>query len=129
MIVAHMSLGILLSAVIVLRIVWRLSPGHETPPATAGWTERAAQAIHYLLYGLLVSEAVLGFVLRWSGNESISFFGLLLPPPFAPFSKSVHHDIGEAHEFIAWTIIVMSAFHAAARFVSSLHRARFCADP
>ncbi len=29
MIVSHMSLGILLSAVVIVRIVWRLIPGHQ----------------------------------------------------------------------------------------------------
>lgn len=114
MIVAHMSFGIVLAAVIVLRIVWRLSPKHATPPASAGWIERAAKAVHYLLYALLISEAVLGFVLRWSGDESMSFFGLQLPPPFAPFSKAAHHNIGEAHGLVGWAIIALAVFHAIA---------------
>lgn len=114
MIVAHMSFGIMLSAVLVTRIVWRLLPGHRVAPATTGIVELASKAVHYLLYALLVSEAVLGYVLRWSGNEDMSFFGLLIPPPFAPFSKSTHHLIGGAHEWIGWTIVILAACHAAA---------------
>lgn len=114
MIVTHMSFGIVLSAVIVLRIVWRLLPGHQAPVSTAGRVELAAKGIHYLLYALLVSVAVLGFVLRWSGDESMSFFGLQIGAPFAPFSKAAHHNIGEAHELVGWAIIVLAAVHAAA---------------
>jgi len=114
LIVTHMSFGMLLSAVIVVRILWRVSPRHQAPVSSAGWVELAAKAIHYLLYALLVSEAVLGFLLRWSGNESMSFFGLEIAPPFAPFSKAVHHNIGEAPEFTGWTIILVAAAHAGA---------------
>lgn len=63
---------------------------------------------------MLAAEAVLGFVLRWAGNESMSFFGLLLAPPFAPFSKSAHHFIGELHELNGWAISILSTCHAAA---------------
>ncbi|MDJ0389953.1 cytochrome b [Roseomonas sp. E05] len=114
LIVTHMSFGILLTLVVVGRIAWRLVPGHQVPAAAAGWRERAAKAMHYLLYALLVAEAVLGYVLRWSGDEAMSFFGLLIPPPFAPFSRSAHHLVGEAHEFIGWAIVVLAAAHAAA---------------
>jgi cytochrome b561 len=114
MIVAHMSFGILLAAVVLARIAWRLIPGHQMPPATAGLVELASKAVHWLLYGLLVAEAVLGFVLRWSGAESMSFFGLQIPPPFAPFPRPLHHQIGEVHEWVGWTIIVLAAGHAAA---------------
>ncbi|MFM0472056.1 cytochrome b [Paraburkholderia strydomiana] len=114
MIVTHMSLGIVLTAVLIARIGWRLSPGHRAPPGEVGWIEHAARTVHYLLYVLLASEAVLGFVLRWSGNESMSFFGLQLAPPFPPFRKATNHSVGEAHDFIAWTIIVFSGCHAAA---------------
>jgi cytochrome b561 len=114
MIVAHMSVGILLALVLVVRVAWRLTPGHRVRPAVTGWVELASEAVHYLLYGLLAAEAVLGFVLRWSGNEAMSFFGLPIPPPFAPFSKPAHHLVGEAHNIVGWAIIVVAAGHAAA---------------
>ncbi len=76
MITAHMSLGILLTAIILVRIAWRLMPGHQVSAATSGLVELASKAVHYLLYAMLATQAVLGFVLRWSGNEAMSFFGL-----------------------------------------------------
>ena len=114
MIVAHMSFGIILSAVILTRIVWRFIPGHQMPAAVSGWVELASKAVHYLLYVMLISEAVLGFVLRWSGNEAMSLFGLLIPPPFAPFTKPAHELIGQIHDWNGWAIVILAAGHAAA---------------
>jgi cytochrome b561 len=114
MIVAHMSFGIVLTLVLIVRIAWRLTPGHRVQDATTGIVELASKAVHYLLYVLLPAQAVLGFVWRWSGNEAMSFFGLLIPPPFSPFSKPVHALVGDAHNWIGWTIIILASGHAAA---------------
>ena len=73
-----------------------------------------SKAVHYGLYGLLAAEAVPGFLLRWSGNQAMSFIGLLIPSPFAPFSKAAHRLMGTAHDWIAWTIILLAAGHALA---------------
>ncbi len=114
MVVAHMSFGIVLSAVIVARLVWRWIPGHEVPAAEVGWLRIASKGVHYLLYAMLAAEAVLGFLLRWSGGESMSFFGLQIPPPFAQWPRPAHHLVGELHEWNGWAIIVLAAGHAAA---------------
>src|SRR3954469_25112854 len=44
LVVTHMSLGIILTVVIVARIVWRLIPGHQVPAIVVGWTEIASKA-------------------------------------------------------------------------------------
>ncbi|GAA0335491.1 cytochrome b [Sphingomonas oligophenolica] len=114
MVVAHMSFGILLAVVIVGRLVWRLMPGHQVPVIVSGWVGLASKAVHYLLYALLAAQAVLGFVLRWAGGEDMSFFGLLIPSPFAPWSRAAHHQVGELHENVGWAIIIIAAAHGAA---------------
>lgn len=114
MIVSHMSFGILLGAVVVARIAWRLIPGHQMPPAAAGLTELAAKIVHYLLYALLLAEFVLGFVLRWAGAEAMSFFGLQIPSPMAAVSRPLHSQIGEIHEWVGYSIVAIAAAHAAA---------------
>jgi cytochrome b561 len=117
MITAHMSFGIVLATVLLGRIIWRLTPGHRVRPATTGWAERAAKLVQFLLYMLLVAQVALGFLLRWSGGEAMGFFGLEIPPPFASFSKPVHHLIGEAHNWVGWAIIILAAGHAAAALI------------
>jgi cytochrome b561 len=114
MVVTHMSFGVLLSVIVPLRIVWRLIPGHQTPPVVSGAVELASKAAHYLLYAMLLAEAVLGFVLRWSGGEAMSFFGLSLPPLIPTVSRPTHHLIGELHEWNGWAIVILAAGHAAA---------------
>jgi cytochrome b561 len=67
-----------------------------------------------LLYVMLVMQACLGFVLRWSGAEAMSFFGIQIPPPFAPVSRPTHHLISDLHNWLGWGIIIVAAGHAAA---------------
>jgi cytochrome b561 len=114
MITTHMSFGILLTAVIIARIVWRLIPGHHVSSLEVGWIKIASKAVHYLLYLLLVCEAVLGFTLRWSGGEAMSFFGLQIPSPLGHWSRGAHHLVGELHNWNGWAIVIIAFGHALA---------------
>jgi cytochrome b561 len=110
----HMSLGVLLAAVIVARIIWRLIPGHQISSLQAGWVRLASKGMHYLLYVLLVAEAVLGFVFRWGGGRPMEFFGIGIPPLIGEMSRPLRHQLREFHEWIGWAIIVIALVHALA---------------
>jgi cytochrome b561 len=111
----HVSLGILLAAVVVARLVWRLIPGHQMSSLEAGWVKLASKAVHYLLYGLLVIQAGLGFAFRWAQNHPLSFFGLFsIPSPFGVVEKATRHTLHDLHEKVGWAIIILAGIHALA---------------
>lgn len=114
LVVVHMSLGILLGLAVVARIVWRLMPGHRVEAAGNGLTDRLAQMVHWLLYVLLVGQALFGWYVRWSEGEAMSFFGLLIPSPLTPVSRDTHHTIQELHGWAGWAIVIVALGHAAA---------------
>jgi cytochrome b561 len=110
----HVSFGVLLTAVILFRLVWRLMPGHQVPALETGWVKRASKGVHYLLYALLAAAIVLGFLLQWSRGHPVSFFGLDIPGPYGQQPRPLRHQIQELHNYVAWTIVVVAAVHAAA---------------
>ena len=110
----HMSFGVLLTAVIIARVTWRLVPGHQVSSLEAGWLRIASKGTHYLLYSLLVAEAALGFIFRWGGGKPMAFFGLGIPPLIGEISRPLRHQLREFHEWIGWTIIAIAALHALA---------------
>jgi cytochrome b561 len=114
MVTTHMSFGVLLTAVIVARLAWRLIRGHQVPPIEIGWMRLASRLTHYLLYALLVVEAGLGFTFRWGEGRPMSFFGLGIPGPFGPFAKPTTGQLLEIHNYVAWAIVTLAALHAAA---------------
>jgi cytochrome b561 len=110
----HMSFGVLLAAVVVARIVWRLIPGRQVAALEAGWVRLASKTTHYLLYALLIAEAGLGFAFRWGAGRPMEFFGFGIPPMIAEMARPERRQLREFHEWIGWTIIILAALHAAA---------------
>lgn len=110
----HMSFGVLLTLVIVARLVWRLIPGHQVSSLEAGWVRLASKATHYLLYGLLVAEAALGFGFRWGGGRPMAFFGSGIPPLIPELGQHARHLMHDLHEWIGWAIVIIALAHAAA---------------
>lgn len=114
MVVTHMSFGIILTAVVLTRIAWRFVLGHHMNSLETGWVRIASTTVHYLFYALLVTEAVLGFLSRWVGNEAMSFFGLKIPSPFIGAGHEAADQIQDIHNWVGWTIIILAVGHAAA---------------
>jgi cytochrome b561 len=114
LIAGHMSFGLILAAVIIARIFWRLGFGRALPPAGYGALDRAAVLLHRALYMLVSAEIVLGFVTRWTDNQALSFFGLLIPSPFGTFSKATGRFVDDIHNYNAWLIMSIVAVHAVA---------------
>lgn len=110
----HISCGLLLSALIVVRLGWRTTLGRRLPAAERGIKQFVAVGMHYALYLLLVAQAGLGFVFRWLQGESFTFFGLFEVPALMAPDKALAHSVGEIHESVAWAILVLAGLHAAA---------------
>lgn len=111
----HVSLGVLLTAVILARVIWRLVPGHQRPSIVSGWVETAAKVVHYFLYALLAVQAGLGFAFRWAQAEPLSFFGLFaIPSPLGTIAKATRHTIHDLHDKVGWAIVIIALGHALA---------------
>lgn len=109
----HISLGILLAAVIAARLIWRGMPGHRRSSLAAGWMRTASKVVHYLLYSLLVLQAVLGLSVGWGGG-TIRFFGIPLASPIDPLNQTLRNELLHLHGKVAWAIIVLALGHATA---------------
>jgi cytochrome b561 len=76
----HFTFGILILAVAIVRLAWRLIAGAPPPEDTLPpWQERTSLVVHWLLYLLLFVVPILGWInASWRGMP-IVMFGLELP--------------------------------------------------
>lgn len=110
----HVSLGLLFTAVLAARILWRIGPGRRPLPAGSGIAEAAAKLVHYALYVLLAAQIVLGWLWRWANHDPLSLFGLPAIPTPVAFTKTQQHLFGNLHGTIANVILILAGLHAAA---------------
>ncbi|MDB5736493.1 MAG: cytochrome [Sphingomonas bacterium] len=104
----HVLVGFCLAALVVARIVWRLTRGDRLPPAEHGVRHVLAVAVHYLLYLLMIVVVVLGL----AHVSGFRLFGVLPFPTF--WEKPVNHEIGELHGLAANIIAGLAVLHALA---------------
>lgn len=113
----HFSLGITLTGIVLIRILWRTALGRRLPHVGPALAQRASRFVHLALYILLSAQLALGFLLRWAQHQPLPFFGLfVIPDPFGiPLEAS--RAIGVVHEWNAWVLIILSGGHALAALV------------
>ena len=72
----HISIGIVILALIVLRLAWRLThpvaPESSLPP----WQRVSSEAMHWLLYVLVLATTITGWLFASFRGWSMSFFSL-----------------------------------------------------
>ncbi len=114
MVVAHLTAGILLTAIMVFRIMWRLTYGKHMSGLLLPVDRVFALAVEYTLYALLLAEIVLGFLWRWGAGQMMSFFGFLIPPLFTRFSAVTLDKIQVLRHWNAWLILGLAIGHGSA---------------
>ncbi|MFT9092412.1 MAG: cytochrome b/b6 domain-containing protein [Gluconacetobacter sp.] len=114
MVVAHLTAGMLFTAVMVFRIGWRLTKGQHFAELLSPMDRFFALGAEYTLYVLLLAEIVLGYLWRWGAGQAMSFFGLLIFSPFVRFQETTLHWVQALHHWNAWLIVVIATGHGMA---------------
>ncbi|GLH80681.1 cytochrome b561 [Bradyrhizobium sp. SSBR45G] len=119
----HATAGIVILALLVVRLVWRLAdpspPSEVTEFATwmGKWQDPAARVAHYVLYALLFAVPVVGIVLQFARGDALLLFGI--SEIASPWTKDrvFAHNVKEVHELLAHALVVLAALHAAAALI------------
>ncbi len=111
----HLSFGMVILLVIILRLVWRL--GHQVPLVNGRipfWQYRAAQASHALLYLLLLALPFMGWANASSRGWTVHLFSLVTLPQILPTGSPLGHELGDIHTSTSYLILALVALHLAA---------------
>jgi cytochrome b561 len=113
---AHISFGLVVLALLVGRLGWRLAS--PAPPAIATkydpWMGRAAIAAHVLLYALLLAVPIAGIVLQFARGGALPVFGLAeIASPWVR-DRAFARSVKEVHEVLANALLILAVVHAAA---------------
>ncbi len=111
----HMSVGLTLFAVTLLRLLWKtVNPKLASLPGHNALTVRLASIAHYLLYGLILAVMVSGYLITTADGRPISFFGLFNVPALVSGIDGQEDLAGEIHFYLAWTIVIFAGLHGLA---------------
>ncbi|PCH61454.1 MAG: cytochrome b [Gammaproteobacteria bacterium] len=110
----HKSMGITVAMFIILRVVWRLT--HKAPPlpdTISKWQQRAAGAVHGLLYAVMLAMPITGYMQSIFSKYDTKFWGIVLPR-VADADKAMRENFSEVHEILAFLFITIIVIHIVA---------------
>jgi len=114
----HMGLGLTILALMLVRLVVRLTTAHPPKPVTGNaLADRLAPAVHWALYAVAIAMAVSGMVVsRQSGLPDAVFGSGPMPADFAGMPARA------AHGLLSGLLIALIAVHVAAALWHQLVR-------
>jgi len=110
----HLFFGTLIFAVVLLRVLWRLS--HRAPPEVPmpRWQTVAANVTHKLLYAVLIALPLMGWANASSRGWDVKLLGTIPLPALAPRGSDWGHELGDVHQAVAIGLLVIIGLHVVA---------------
>lgn len=112
----HKSLGLLVLALSVFRLAWRLTNKPPALPDTMpGWERGTAHVLVWIFYAAMIIVPLSGWVMSSAGKYPLNFFGLFDVPKFAVAPKSALAGAAhETHEIFGLLLIPLILLHVGA---------------
>jgi cytochrome b561 len=110
----HISFGLTILAVIVVRLIWRLT--HPVAPESSlpAWQRLSSEAVHWLLYAGVLATTLSGWLFTSFRGWSVSYFNLVPLPMLAAKNAAAIKQIDGWHQIAEWTLLVLIGIHVAA---------------
>ena len=109
----HKSTGILLSALIVFRLIWKVL--NPTPKGLGSKLEQiAAKLAHLMLYLLLLCIFTSGYLISTADGRGIDVFDWFTVPGLGELFAQQEDVAGFVHEYLAYGLIGLVLVHALA---------------
>ena len=109
----HKELGVLALALVMLRILWRMS--NITPALLLPkWEVIAARMTHLTFYFLMISLPLTGWMMSSAAGLPVSFFGLFVLPDLVSPNENLRMILQVSHEWLGYAMIAFICLHVAA---------------
>ena len=113
----HRSIGALLIPIVLARLLYRLThPPLPLEPEVPLIQQRAAHAVHWALYVLLVVQPFVGWIATSAYRAPMPMFGLFDLPPIWPEDRPVSERLFVVHRVLGIVIGAIASVHIAAAF-------------
>lgn len=113
----HKSIGILLFALMLLRVLWRLFNPAPAALASHGQLTRLASKVgHGVLYLGLFGVMISGYLISTADGRGIEVFGLFSVPATITGIPRQEDIAGAVHYYLAWGLVIFAGLHALAAF-------------
>ncbi len=109
----HKSVGILLLIALALRFGWRFASTKPADDELSRLERTVSRIVHWGFYPLLLALMVSGYLMSTADGRPIDVFGLFSVPSPGE-NKGLEDAAGAVHAWLAYAVIVLAAFHAAA---------------
>ncbi|VTU19431.1 hypothetical protein H6CHR_01181 [Variovorax sp. PBL-H6] len=112
----HKSIGVLVLALVLLRLAWRLAaPAAPALPAhMPAWERTAARASHVLLYGLMLALPLSGWVIQSTSGMPFRIFRQWPLPAIAAADKAASDLAAIVHLSLGIALAALLAVHIGA---------------
>ncbi|VVP34803.1 Cytochrome b561 [Pseudomonas fluorescens] len=111
----HKSIGLVLLAVMLLRVLWRfISPPPSALQSYSRMTRIGASFGHGFLYLSLFAVMIAGYLISTADGVGIPVFGLFEVPALVSGLPDQADTAGVIHFYLAWVLVIFSGLHALA---------------
>jgi len=111
----HRSIGILLLGAMVVRLLWKLINRAPAPLKTHSRFEvLAAHGAHMMLYLLIFTAMISGYLISTADGSAISVFGWFDVPSLTGRIRGMEDTAGVVHYWVTWAIVGLASVHALA---------------
>jgi cytochrome b561 len=111
----HKSIGVTLIPIVIVRLIYRLThPPAPLPDDIPAIQKFAAHVTHWALYGLILVQPFVGYIMTSAYPAPVPFFGLFEMPSIWPADRPLSERLSTVHLIIGISIAVVACMHIGA---------------
>jgi cytochrome b561 len=119
----HKSLGVLILALMILRLINRIVLGAPIPdPSIERWQKTVSSAVHGALYSLLLAMPIVGYVANSAYGAPTPFFGLFNLPAIVGKNEPLSEQLFALHRWTGFVLIFLVLMHIGAALFHNVIR-------